>query len=162
MGMCGGDCPALAHDVNDIVREDHMDPTHAIDKLGDAHIRCHTHQRKGVFPRQPELCHHEIQHRIEGGDDGLIQRLAEPKGDPSCWGVGAEGVELEISPEDEAKIDQLHACGGFARCTTCRVEFISGEPRKMTQAEKDVLAARGLASCSPTGRRRTATRSSPP
>src|SRR6476661_8598295 len=46
---------------------------------------------------------------------------------------------------DEAKIDQLHACGGFAKCTTCRVEFISGEPAKITQAEKDVLTARGLA-----------------
>ena len=45
---------------------------------------------------------------------------------------------------DEAKIDQLHACGGNARCTTCRVEFIAGEPSQMTQAEKDVLAARGL------------------
>ena len=46
--------------------------------------------------------------------------------------------------EDEAKIDQLHACGGFARCTTCRVQFVSGEPEKMTEAEKQVLTARGL------------------
>jgi ferredoxin len=45
---------------------------------------------------------------------------------------------------DEAQIDQLHACGGNARCTTCRVQFVEGEPTKMTQAEKDVLAARGL------------------
>ena len=44
----------------------------------------------------------------------------------------------------EAGIDQLHACGGNARCTTCRVEFIAGEPSKMTQAEKDCLAARQL------------------
>src|SRR5690349_21920110 len=46
--------------------------------------------------------------------------------------------------EDEAAIDQLHACGGNARCTTCRVEFISGEPRRMTEAEKAVLTAKGL------------------
>jgi ferredoxin len=45
---------------------------------------------------------------------------------------------------DEAKVDQLHACGGNARCTTCRVEFIAGEPDMMTAAEKSVLAARGL------------------
>ena len=45
---------------------------------------------------------------------------------------------------DEAKIDQLHACGGFARCTTCRVQFVSDNPEKMTQAEKDVLTQRGL------------------
>jgi ferredoxin len=45
---------------------------------------------------------------------------------------------------DEAGIDQLHACGGNAKCTTCRVQFISGEPEKMTEAEKSVLGARGL------------------
>ncbi len=45
---------------------------------------------------------------------------------------------------DEAGVDQLHACGGNARCTTCRVEFVAGEPEKMTEAEKSVLAARGL------------------
>jgi len=51
---------------------------------------------------------------------------------------------LVLALEDEAGIDQLHACGGHARCTTCRVEFIAGEPEMMTKAEKDVLAARGL------------------
>ena len=45
---------------------------------------------------------------------------------------------------DEAKVDQLHACGGNARCTTCRVQFVSGEPERMTEAEKQVLTARGL------------------
>ncbi|HEY7091455.1 MAG TPA: 2Fe-2S iron-sulfur cluster-binding protein [Tepidisphaeraceae bacterium] len=45
---------------------------------------------------------------------------------------------------EEAKIDQLHACGGFARCTTCRVQFIADEPQQMTEAEKSVLTARGL------------------
>ena len=42
-------------------------------------------------------------------------------------------------------VDVLHACGGNARCTTCRVEFISGEPDRMTRAEKERLAQRGLA-----------------
>jgi len=55
-----------------------------------------------------------------------------------------QGKRLVLALEDEAKIDQLHACGGNARCTTCRVEFVSGEPDQMTQAEKAVLAARGL------------------
>ena len=45
---------------------------------------------------------------------------------------------------DEAAIDQLHACGGNARCTTCRVQFVSGEPSAMTQAEKEVMTQRGL------------------
>lgn len=54
------------------------------------------------------------------------------------------GKRLVLALEDEAKIDQLHSCGGNARCTTCRVEFVSGEPERMTEAEKSVLAARGL------------------
>ena len=56
----------------------------------------------------------------------------------------AEGKRLVLALEDEAGIDQLHACGGNARCTTCRVEFIEGEPQRMTEAEKNILAARGL------------------
>ena len=55
-----------------------------------------------------------------------------------------QGKRLVLALEDEAKVDQLHACGGNARCTTCRVEFVAGEPDKMTQAEKSVLAARGV------------------
>lgn len=55
-----------------------------------------------------------------------------------------EGKRLVLALEQEAGIDQLHACGGHARCTTCRVEFIAGEPGRMTVAERDVLAARGL------------------
>jgi ferredoxin len=55
-----------------------------------------------------------------------------------------QGKRLVLALEDEAKIDQLHACGGNARCTTCRVEFVAGEPERMTAAEKSVLAARGV------------------
>src|SRR3954469_15829393 len=54
------------------------------------------------------------------------------------------GKRLVLALEQDAGIDQLHACGGNARCTTCRVEFIEGEPERMTVAERDVLAARGL------------------
>ena len=54
------------------------------------------------------------------------------------------GKRLVLALEDEAKIDQLHACGGNARCTTCRVEFVAGEPPTMTDAERNVLTARGL------------------
>jgi ferredoxin len=54
------------------------------------------------------------------------------------------GKRLVLALTDDAKIDQLHACGGNARCTTCRVEFLAGEPDQMTQAEKTVLAARNL------------------
>ncbi len=54
------------------------------------------------------------------------------------------GKRLVNALIDEGKIDQLHACGGRAACTTCRILFVSGEPQEMTQAEKDVLAAKGL------------------
>src|SRR5215831_6004455 len=57
-------------------------------------------------------------------------------------GVGTVEVpsdkRLVLALEDEARVDQLHACGGNARCTTCRVQFIQGEPQKMTAAEKAV------------------------
>jgi ferredoxin len=54
------------------------------------------------------------------------------------------GKRLVLAIEQDAGVDILHACGGNARCTTCRIEFISGEPGKMTQAEKAKLAERGL------------------
>lgn len=55
-----------------------------------------------------------------------------------------QGKRLVLALEQDAGIDQLHACGGQARCTTCRVEFVKGEPDRMTVAERDVLAARGV------------------
>lgn len=55
-----------------------------------------------------------------------------------------DGKRLVLALEDEAGIDQLHACGGRARCTTCRVEFVAGEPPRMTKAEEAVLVAKGL------------------
>ena len=54
------------------------------------------------------------------------------------------GKRLVTALTDEAGIDQLHACGGNARCTTCRVEFLSGEPDRISSAEKQLLASRGL------------------
>lgn len=55
-----------------------------------------------------------------------------------------QGKRLVLALTEVAGIDQLHACGGKARCTTCRVEFIEGEPEAMTVAERDVLAAKGV------------------
>jgi ferredoxin len=54
------------------------------------------------------------------------------------------GKRLVRAIEQDAGVDVLHACGGNARCTTCRVEFIDGEPDRMTVAERTVLAARGV------------------
>jgi ferredoxin len=54
------------------------------------------------------------------------------------------GKRLVLAIEQDAHVDVLHACGGNARCTTCRVEFIEGEPQMTTAAETHVLGARGL------------------
>lgn len=43
-----------------------------------------------------------------------------------------------------AGIDILHRCGGWAGCTTCRVEFSAGEPDRMTEAEKKRLEREDL------------------
>ena len=61
-------------------------------------------------------------------------------------GVGAvevaKGARLVIALEDNGG-DPLHRCGGYARCTTCRVEFLAGEPETMTEAEKTKLESQG-------------------
>ncbi len=54
------------------------------------------------------------------------------------------GKRLVLAIEQNAGVDVLHACGGNARCTTCRVEFIDGEPPMMTAAERQVLDAKGV------------------
>src|SRR3954468_16924587 len=54
------------------------------------------------------------------------------------------GKRLVLAIEEDARVDVLHACGGNARCTTCRVEFIDGEPAQMTEAEATKLQERGL------------------
>jgi ferredoxin len=41
-------------------------------------------------------------------------------------------------------VDILHRCGGYARCTTCRVAFTAGEPARMTQAEYHKLDLQDL------------------
>jgi ferredoxin len=56
----------------------------------------------------------------------------------------AADKRLVLAIEQDAGVDILHACGGNARCTTCRVEFIEGEPAGMTAAERQVLAAKGV------------------
>ena len=59
--------------------------------------------------------------------------------------VVAAGKRLVLALEEDAGFDQLHACGGRARCTTCRVEFVEGEPATHTKAELAALGAKGLA-----------------
>jgi len=41
---------------------------------------------------------------------------------------------------EDAGIDILHRCGGNARCTTCRVEVLEGDPGEMRELERNRLA----------------------
>ena len=55
----------------------------------------------------------------------------------------ADGARL-VRAIEGCGVDILHRCGGNARCTTCRVEFLEGEPTAMTEAEHDKLVEREL------------------
>lgn len=63
-------------------------------------------------------------------------------------GVGTfdveEGKRLVLAIEEDAGVDILHRCGAYAKCTTCRIEYLEGEPEKMTRAELEVLQSRDL------------------
>lgn len=52
-----------------------------------------------------------------------------------------EGKKLVLCLEDNG-IDILHRCGGNARCTTCRVEVLSGDPGEIGEPEKVILATK--------------------
>ncbi len=52
-----------------------------------------------------------------------------------------EGRKLVLCLEDNG-VDILHRCGGNAKCTTCRVEILSGDPGEIGDAEKAILASK--------------------
>lgn len=54
-----------------------------------------------------------------------------------------EGKRLVLAIEDSG-VKIGHRCGGYANCTTCRVEFLDGEPETMTKAEYMKLMGRDL------------------
>ena len=65
--------------------------------------------------------------------------------------VTAHGRSLEVergtklvTAIERLGIDIGHRCGGHARCTTCRVEFVAGESALYTRAEYRKLHAAGL------------------
>jgi ferredoxin len=49
------------------------------------------------------------------------------------------GKKLVLAIED-AGIDILHRCGGNAKCTTCRVEVLAGDPSPMQELERERLS----------------------
>ncbi len=63
-------------------------------------------------------------------------------------GVGTfdvqEGKRLVLAIEEDAGVDIMHRCGSYAVCTTCQIEYLEGEPEKMTRAEIWALENRNL------------------
>jgi ferredoxin len=67
---------------------------------------------------------------------------------PKIEAITAAGTQTIDAPErkklvlvlEDAGIDILHRCGGNARCTTCRVEVIEGDPGPMGELERNRLA----------------------
>ena len=52
-----------------------------------------------------------------------------------------KGRKLVLCLEDNG-VDILHRCGGNAKCTTCRVEILSGDPGEIGEPEKIILATK--------------------
>ena len=52
-----------------------------------------------------------------------------------------EGKKLVLALEDNG-VDILHRCGGNAKCTTCRVEVLAGDPGEIGEPERVILATK--------------------
>jgi ferredoxin len=58
---------------------------------------------------------------------------------------GTQDIEAEAGRKlvlvlKDAGIDILHRCGGNAKCTTCRVEVLGGDPGEIGEPERARLA----------------------
>ena len=71
-------------------------------------------------------------HRVPRKEKELMPKL-------EVEGVGTfdvpENKRLVLAIEEDAGVDIMHRCGSYAACTTCRIEYLEGEPEKMTSAE---------------------------
>ncbi len=57
--------------------------------------------------------------------------------------IDADAGRRLVLAIEEGGVDILHRCGGNARCATCRVEIIAGDPGPVTDAEEARLAQLG-------------------
>lgn len=67
---------------------------------------------------------------------------ATANGDTTTFEVD-DGTRLVLALERNG-VDILHKCGGWAKCTTCKVTFESGEPADKTAAEVELAENRDL------------------
>src|SRR5262245_65520087 len=90
-------------------------------------------------------CFQSCEGRGISGTSAMVGRYVNIRSMPKLSVEGFPEAEVEsgkrlvLAIEQDAQVDILHACGGNARCTTCRIEFVSGEPSAMTKAEKMTL-----------------------
>ena len=54
--------------------------------------------------------------------------------------LAAEAGRKLVLVIEDGGVDILHRCGGNAKCTTCRVEVLGGDPGEMGEAERNRLA----------------------
>ena len=80
------------------------------------------------------------------GASDMIERYVNIARMPTLTVEGYESVAVEggmrlvNAIEQRAGVDILHACGGNARCTTCRVGILEGNPSEMGELERNRLA----------------------
>ncbi len=72
----------------------------------------------------------------------MAKITATANGDTTTFEVD-DGTRLVLALERNG-VDILHKCGGWAKCTTCRVSFESGEPSDKTPAEAEIAENRDL------------------
>lgn len=90
--------------------------------------------------REQRPCDDEVSDEVHFAEVRMVKLIVDGRGEFEVQ----QGKRLVNALVDEAGVDQLHACGGKAKCTTCKVEFIEGEPSAMTRAEQEVLERKGL------------------
>lgn len=104
----------------------------------------------------PQLAHHHARELITNNQSNnypessqpfavaYLQLMAQHK--VTAEGFGSYEVESGtklVKALENNGVDVSHRCGGQARCTTCRVKFLSDEPI-MGQLEKDCLEEDGV------------------
>jgi len=72
---------------------------------------------------------------------GKILRITAEAASGTVAFDAEEGRKLVLALEDNG-VDILHRCGGNARCTTCRVEILAGDPGEIGDPEKAILATK--------------------
>jgi len=56
---------------------------------------------------------------------------------PTSTFEAPDGTKLVLAQEENG-VDIPHKCGGYAKCTTCQVQFDVGEPSSKTEAEAEL------------------------